>query len=67
MSNTQQSNEPEGLRVSVLARRARQLGKSPEERLEDERQWKLENAEAFRSMNAYLEEHGFPFPQFRRL
>lgn len=46
--------------------RAERKARTPEEQAEADRRYQIENAEAFRSMNAYFEEHGFPFPQFRR-
>jgi antitoxin CcdA len=40
--------------------------RSAAEQAEMDRKWKEENAEAIASLNAYFEEHGFPFPQYRR-
>lgn len=36
------------------------------ERDEAARKWQEENAEAIAWSNKYFEEHGFPFPQYRR-
>jgi len=66
MSSRQKPEESSDLRAAQLRRRAEWLAKSPAEREEEERRWQIENAEAIRSMNAYFEEHGFPFPQYRR-
>lgn len=40
--------------------------RSEAEREELSRKWNEENAEAIASMNKHFEEHGFPFPQYRR-
>jgi len=40
--------------------------RSEAERADMNRKWNEENAEAIASLNAYFEEHGFPFPQYRR-
>ena len=66
MSSRQKQEESINLKADQLQRRAEWFAKSPAEREEEERIWQLENAEAIRSMNAYFEEHGFPFPQYRR-
>lgn len=66
MSNKKKPEESTSLRADQLRRRAERMAKSPAERDEDDRKWQIENAEAIRSMNAYFEEHGFPFPQYRR-
>lgn len=66
MSNKQKPEEPEDTKVTFASLRAERLAKPLAQREEEERLWKIENAEAIRSMNAYFEEHGFPFPQYRR-
>lgn len=40
--------------------------RSDAERAEMDRKWNEENADAIASLNAHFEEHGFPFPQYRR-
>lgn len=40
--------------------------RSEAEQAEMNSKWNEENAEAIASLNAYFEEHGFPFPQYRR-
>jgi antitoxin CcdA len=40
--------------------------RSDAERAEMDHKWREDNAEAIASLNAYFEEHGFPFPQYRR-
>ena len=54
------------MKVTFASLRAERLAKPLAQREEEERLWKIESAEAIRSMNAYFEEHGFPFPQYRR-
>ena len=66
MSNKQQPTESTDIRTATANRRSSLLSKSATEREEESRAWQIENADAIRSMNAYFEEHGFPFPQFRR-
>jgi post-segregation antitoxin (ccd killing protein) len=66
MSSKHKPEASTDVRAMQLQRRAERLAKSPAEREEEERIWQRENAEAIRSMNAYFEEHGFPFPQYRR-
>lgn len=66
MSGKQQHDKATDFMAARLHRRAEWLAKSPAEREEEDRKWQIENAEAIRSMNAYFEEHGFPFPQYRR-
>jgi len=66
MSSKQKPAEPSEVRETQLRRRAERQAKSPTEREEEERKWKLENAEAIRSMNAYFEEHGLPLEKYRR-
>ena len=36
------------------------------EQQESDKKWKEENADSIAWSNRYLEEHGFPFPQYRR-
>ncbi|CAN7410001.1 type II toxin-antitoxin system CcdA family antitoxin [Rhizobium sp. LjRoot254] len=59
-----------GIDASTVAERALlqeiRRRRSPAEHEEATRKWKEENAEAIASSNRYFEEHGFPFPQYRR-
>lgn len=66
MSSKPKPEEPEDFRSARLSRRAEQSARSPEERREEERRWQIENAEAFASMNARVEEHGLPLAKFRQ-
>jgi antitoxin CcdA len=66
MSSKPKPEEPADFKSTVLSRRAEQLVKSPAERREEERRWQIENAEAFASMNAWVEEYGLPLEKFRQ-
>jgi antitoxin CcdA len=52
--------------MKINISRAAEKGIAEEIRKERERIWKLENAEAFRSSNEYVEKHGLPLAKFRQ-
>lgn len=66
MSNAKRATENESTEQTSLSRRADRLNETSEERQERERLFKLENAEAFASMNAWVEEHGLPLAKYRQ-
>ena len=66
MSSKPKPEEPQDFRSARLSRRAQQSAKSLEERREEERRWQIENAEAFASMNAWVEERRLPLAKFRQ-
>jgi antitoxin CcdA len=66
MSNKQKPEEPADFKATVLSRRAERLARPAAEREEEERLWKVENAEAFASLNAWVEEHGLPLAKYRQ-
>ena len=64
MSSSKQA--PETVQAGFERLRAERAARTPEERQEAERLFKLENAEAFASMNAWVEEHGLPLEKYRQ-
>lgn len=66
MSNTRKPDVQVDFKAAVLTRRAERLTRPAAEREEEERLWKIENAEAFASLNAWVEEHGLPLAKFRQ-
>ena len=65
MSSTQKPDVNVDFKAAVLTRRAERLARPAAER-EEERLWKIENAEAFASLNAWVEEHGLPLAKYRQ-
>ena len=57
---------PETVQADVERLRDERAARTPEERLEVQRLFKLENGEAFASMNAWVEEHGLPLEKYRQ-
>lgn len=43
----------------------KRVARDAEDRLEREKQFKLENADAFASVNAWVEENGLPLAKYR--
>jgi antitoxin CcdA len=66
MSNKQKPDVPGDFKAAVLSRRAERLARPAAEREEEERLFKIENAEAFASLNAWVEEHGLPLAKYRQ-
>ena len=52
--------------MKINISRAAERGIAEEIRRERQRIWKLENAEAFRASNEYVEKHGLPLARFRQ-
>ena len=52
--------------MNINISRAAERGIAEEIRKERERIWKIENAEAFRASNEYVEKHGLPLAKFRQ-
>lgn len=66
MSNTQKPDVHVDFKAAVLTRRAERTARPAAEREDEERLWKIENAEAFASLNAWAEEHGLPLAKYRQ-
>jgi antitoxin CcdA len=66
MSNRPKPDAQVDFKAAVLTRRAERLARPVAEREEEERLWKMEKAEAFASLNAWVEEHGLPLAKFRQ-
>jgi len=66
MSSSKKMPETRNMQADFERLRAERAARTPEERLEKERLFKMENAEAFASMNAWVEEHGLPLEKYRQ-
>lgn len=66
MSRTKQATESEQLHKPTSRGAASQPTRSPEDQNELEQQFKRDNAEAFASMNVWVEEHGLPLEKYRQ-
>ncbi|CAN7172863.1 type II toxin-antitoxin system CcdA family antitoxin [Rhizobium sp. LjRoot30] len=52
--------------LNINVSRAAEEGITQAIKAERERLWRLENAEAIRLENEYIEKHGLPFAEYRR-
>lgn len=66
MSRIEKAGELAEIRSAAERLRAERAATTPEDRAEKERLFKLENAEAFASMNAWVDEHGLPLARYRQ-
>ncbi|UVC10612.1 type II toxin-antitoxin system CcdA family antitoxin [Rhizobium sp. TH2] len=63
---TSSKKVPENMQADLERLRMERAARTPQERLEAERLFKRENAKAFASMNAWVEEHGLPLEKYRQ-
>ena len=66
MSHIEKTGELAEIRTATEHLRSERAATTPEQRAEKERLFKLENAEAFASMNAWVDEHGLPLARYRQ-
>ena len=66
MRRKEKVEERTEINMAAERHRVERTTRTPETRAERERLFKLENADAFALMNAWVDEHGLPLDRYRQ-